>query len=178
MRHCAAPSSAAALEPAEGTAPGPGEAGAPTPDEATRVVKRFMDLLTADQQADKALCMHHGECGWEEPMSLKQLLGCGFSFKKYRQARQAGRQQASLQFKNACRALAEEHPFLLVQNMAHKLLARIPAQDLRSSKALRSAARDLQAALSVCAPPEAGGAAAKAAERRAAPVPDAVGVPL
>lgn len=178
MRHCTDQASAAPLEPAQGDASDLDEAGAPTLDEATRLVKRFMDLLTADQQADKALCVDHGECGWEEPMSLKRLLGCGFNIKKYRQARQAAKQEASLQFKTACRVLAEEHPLLLVQNMAHKLLARIPAQDLRSSKALRSAARDLQAALSVCAPPEASGAAAKAAERRAVPAPDAVGVPL
>ncbi|MGX5651034.1 hypothetical protein ACWKW4_12315 [Hydrogenophaga borbori] len=174
MRHCPAPPDAAPLEQPPGDASDPGEAGVPSLDEATRVVKGFMDRLTADQQADKALCMDRGQCAWEEPMSLRRLLDCGFSLKKYRQTRQAARQAASLRFQTACRVLAEEHPFLLVRNMAYKLLARIPAQDVRSGKALRSAARDLQAALSVSEVPEAGGAA----ERRAAPVPDAVGVPL
>ena len=132
MRHCPAPPDAAPLEQPPGDASDPGEAGVPSLDEATRVVKGFMDRLTADQQADKALCMDRGHCAWEEPMSLRRLLDCGFSLKKYRQTRQAARQAASLRFQTACRVLAEEHPFLLVRNMAYKLLARIPAQDVRA----------------------------------------------
>lgn len=172
MRHCPSPPDAAPLEQPPGDASSPHEASAPSLDEATGVVKGFMALLTADQQADKALCMDHGQCAWEEPMSLRRLLDCGFNITKYRQTRQSARQAASLRFKTACRVLAEEHPFLLVRNMAHKLLARIPVQDVRNGKALRSAARDLQAALSVCEAPDPGGA------RRAVPLPDAVGVSL
>lgn len=176
MRHCASPA-AAPLKPLPGDAADPEGAGVPSLDEATQVVKGFMDRLIADPAADKALCMDHGQCAWEEPMSFRRLLHCGFSIKQYRQTRQAARQAASLRFKTACRVLAEEHPFLLVRSMAHKLLVRIPEQDVRSCKALRSAARDLQAALSVCGAPGAGGTAARAIERRALAGPEAVVVP-